>query len=367
MYQYVLLFVIPLIFSVCYTLYVRQFSLETGETKYKNPLLPIFFICLFLILALRAETIGRDLINYKYYFNVYPRYSYQDFPLFSEEWLFKWTNITIGKFTDDYNVYLAVIAAITVLPIAFVYNTDKSHGYLKMIIFINMSTFIMLFSGIRQSLAIAFGMIAYIFVKKKKLFWFLVFALLTLAMHHSGFMVFLMYPMYYAKLRKQHLIFVVPAVVFIFVFKNSIFTYLTEILSETADEYGHEITETGAYMSLVLFALMAIFAYFITDDKKMDAEAFGLRNFLVVAVALQCFASLHTLSMRLNYYYIIFIPMAVGKCMNFPKDEHRGLTELGEIVLNIFFTAYFLWKTYQSFKTGISALDTIPYKFFWEI
>ena len=366
MYQYILLLAIPTICSVvCFT-YSEYVNTEKTVIKQRNPLLLIFFICFLLILVLRHESIGRDLDNYKIIFTTNRQFSYKAYPIFSEEWLFKWTNIFIGEITKDYQLYLTIIAVITILPIAYTYCQQKNHGYVQMVIFVNMSTFIMLFSGIRQSLAIAMAMIAYQFVKKKKLIWFLVFAYLALAMHHSGFMVFLMYPVYHIKLRKQHLIFVVPAVALIFIFKAKIFAFLNEILSESSDNYGSEINDTGAYMSLVLFAIITIFIYVVSSDEKMDKEAFGLRNFLVLTVALQCFASLHPLSMRLNYYYIIFIPMAVGRCLNFKKEKYKEIADLGEIVLCVFFTAYFIWNTYNSFKTGQSALDTIPYKFFWE-
>ena len=367
MYQYILLISIPAIFAAIRSYYFENTAIERVVVKKRNSFLIVFFICFFLMLVLRHETIGRDLDTYKYLFNTYRSFSYSEYPVFSEEWLFKWLNIFIGKFTKDYQIYLVIMATLTILPIAFAYCTERNHGYVQMIIFVNMSTFIMLFSGIRQSLAIAMGMIAYQFVKRKKLIWFLVFAYLALALHHSGFMVFLMYPMYHAKLRKQHLMLIVPIVTLIFIFKAQIFTFLNKILSESSDSYGSEINENGAYMSLVLFIIITIFSYVVSEDEKMDDEAFGLRNFLVLAVALQCFASLHTLSMRLNYYYIIFIPKAVGKCLNSKKHRYDGIADLGEIVLCVFFTAYFLWKTYNSYKTGISALDTIPYKFFWEI
>ena len=367
MYQYILLLAIPSVFAIVRFYYLENTNMEGIVPKQRNSFLIVFFICFFLILALRDETIGRDLLTYKHFFNTYDGISYSNYPIFSEEWLFRWINIFIRRITDDFQVYLVIMAVLTILPIALIYCTERNHGYVQMIIFVNMSTFVMLFSGIRQSLAIAMGMIAYHFVKKKKLVWFLVFAYLALALHHSGFMVFLMYPMYHAKLRKEHLVFVVPIVAFIFIFKARIFTFLNRILSESSDNYGSEINETGAYLSLVLFIIITIFSYVVSEDEVMDAEAFGLRNFLVLAVALQCFASLHTLSMRLNYYYIIFIPKAVGKCLNSKKHRYDGIADLGEIVLCVFFTVFFLWETYNSYKSGVSTLDTIPYKFFWQV
>ena len=46
--------------------------------------------------------------------------------------------------------------------------------------------------------------------------------------------------------------------------------------------------------------------------KKMDEEAFALRNILTFAMVLQSFASLNYLVMRMNYYYILLVPIALG-------------------------------------------------------
>ena len=43
----------------------------------------------------------------------------------------------------------------------------------------------------------------------------------------------------------------------------------------------------------------------------MTKEDFGLRNILVLAVILQIFSMAHILAMRMNYYFIIFIPTAL--------------------------------------------------------
>ena len=118
MYQYILLLAIPVIISLMCNFGNEQIYAEQIIKKQKNPLLIAFFICFFLLLVLRHESIGRDLANYKYYFEKYSLQSYSEYPMFSKEWLFKWLNIFIGNFTDNYQIYLAVVAGLILLPIA---------------------------------------------------------------------------------------------------------------------------------------------------------------------------------------------------------------------------------------------------------
>ena len=102
------------------------------------------------------------------------------------------------------------------------------------------------------------------------------------------------------------------------------------------------------------------------DETKMDKEMFGLRNILIFSMVLQSFASLHTLAMRVNYYYMIFIPIIVARVIDIPKERYKQVAKLGGVLITLFLLLYFFYNIYISYKTGVSALNTVPYKFFWE-
>lgn len=375
MFPYVILMFAPLlVYQVSLTRREnrtgKEWSLSIGkepEILNNSLIVPMFFFIYFLILSLRHETIGRDLPNYKHYFDYYTSLSFRAVLEEGGDTLYFILTWLIGKVTDDFQVFLTIVAAIAVFPIAKVYSEDKQYGFLKIVLFMNMSVFILLFSGLRQSLALAFGMLAYEFVRKKRPFWFLVVALIAWGFHHSGFMILLYYPLYYTKLRKNQLWFIIPGIVAVFVFNKQIFGWATQLLfSIMGDKYEAEMQETGAYLMIILFALFAIAAYFFPDEKKMDAEALGLRNFLLMALMLQCFAPLHTLSMRMNYYFIIFIPIIVPKVFKHTKDNIKDVARITKGVVVGFFIVYYLYTTFMSCRTGISALDTYPYVPFWE-
>lgn len=363
MLPYYLLLALPLFYMI--SSQMMRYKLGKRNITYdeRNVAMRIFFLWLLLLLICRDETIGRDLKNYKYIF----RYSERGLKYVfytRSEFLFRLYNWVVYQFTQNYQIYLAITAILTIVPIAYIYVQNKGHSYLKIVLFVNMTTFIMLFSGIRQSLAMAIGFVAYRFVKEKRLLPFLLWTLVAMHIHHSGFMILFMYPLYHVRLKKGMLPFIIPVIVLVFVFNKQIFMVLTFLLKDNS-KYDADITATGAYASLVLFLLFAVFAYVITDEKQCDAETLGLRNFLLIAVLLQCFAPLHNLAMRMNYYYILFIPLAMGKCLTYPRKSMKQVAQLGEIVLCVYFTAVFVSTVYQSAMTGNSYLDTIPYKAFW--
>lgn len=371
MIPYILLIFLPLLFSFL------RFSTRNGVPVIQvggsrrilesSCVLPVYFFLLILLLSLRHDTLGTDLVSYKYYFRRIAALSFGNLGRMGLEDLYVVLNWLISRVTSDFQVFLAVIAIITVLPIAWLYCEDREHGFLKIILFMNMSNFVLLFSGLRQCVALAVGCLAFHYVREKKPLRFALTALIALGFHHSAFMIFLYYPLYYANFKKKHLWYVIPAILLVFVFNRPIFSMVVNILSMFSNEkYAADMSNTGAYTMLLLFIAFAVFSYVIADEKHMDREALGLRNYLLTAVVLQGFAPLHPLAMRLNYYYILFIPILIPKIFKNAKQFPDDVVLFMKTCFVAFFTAYYLYSTYISCKTGISALDTYPYIPFWK-
>ncbi len=371
MIPYVLLMFFPLMFSlVMFSKRNGKMTVALGgnrEILNHSFMLPMFFVVLITLLSLRDETIGRDLIKYKYYFEQISTLKFGELYLSELDFLYVLLAWIVSRFTDSFQIFLTVVAIITVVPIAIVYCEDRQNGFLKLILFMNIPTFVMIFSGLRQALAITMGLVAYEFVKRKKLIFFLLFAFVAMGFHHSAFMVFFFYPLYYASFRKKHLWFIVPIVLFIVIFNRPVFTALTFVLSFLfGEKYTATTDSTGAYTMLILFGLFAVFSYVLPEEEKMDKEALGLRNLLMMAVILQCFAPVHALAMRMNYYYIILIPILIPKLFRYSKTSFKEVVPFAKAVLIVFFVCYYLITTYNSCQTGISSLDTYPYVPFWK-
>lgn len=373
MIPYFLLILVPLLFSFVSIEGKSTLRVRVGNTRAigeRSAALPVFFALLTLLLVLRSETLGRDLGNYKYMFEGYSRLSFRTIfrPAFLQEndWLFVALNLAFSKFSKNYHSFIAFVGAITILPIAFLYCEDRRKSAMQIAVFLSLSNFVMFFSGIRQSLAVTAGVISYKFVKEKKLLPYLLWVFIATSFHHSGVVLLLLYPIYHLTLRRKHLLIIAPIIIVILVFNKQVFTFLDRILVSYSDKYLSDTTDTGAYTSLVLFALFTVFCFVISDEQAITPELNGLRNILLLTVVFQCFAPIHTLAMRLNYYFMIFTPITLSKCVSNPNRRFQQVAHLGEVVITVFFTVYFLWVAYHSSITGVSSLDTYPYRFFWQ-
>ena len=356
MIPYYTLIVIPLI-----PLLFRYKGIKLGKNIVisKNELsIGLFFFILIVFVSLRANTIGNDTRNYIYLFKSFADMSWKEL-FFDKEPAYAILNKLISYISTNPNVFFFFAALIYIIPIAILYIDNIEIPVLTIALFISMSTFVMLFSGIRQSIAIALGVISFYFTKNKKLIPFILVVLLAIMFHRSAFMLAFMYPLYHLRITSKWLLIVVPIMIIVFVLNKPIFSFLAIFLSSS---YEVNVRSTGAYSMIILFALLSVFSYVVVDEEKMDKTTFGLRNFLLLATMLQMFAPLNSLAMRMNYYYIIFIPLLIPKIIKSTSLRWRQVSNFATYVMTVFFFIYFLF-----FATSANSLHTFPYQFFWEV
>lgn len=351
---YVLLLVPMLIQHIA----IKSYRIDYQKRNQKA--LEFFFFLLTLMVMLRHERVGNDTGNYVYYFKEISRLEWRHLGGKDLELGFLVFCKAVSMLFDNPQVFFAIIAiAVT----AMIYPTYKRlciDASLTIVLFCTMSTFVMMFSGIRQMIAIGIGFIAYEYTREKKKVHFSAAVILAMLFHVSAFMLLFMYPLYHAKITRKWLYVIVPVQAVFFLLNKPIFSILTIFLARFT-RFEAELSSTGAYTMLILFAAFAVFAFLIPKESVLDAEIVGLRNFLLFSVMLQMFAPLHMLAMRLNYYYIIFIPLLIPKIIQYRSKRWNQVALLGRNVMVVFFLVYFFWNA-----TREGNLNVFPYHFFWE-
>ena len=107
--------------------------------------------------------------------------------------------------------------------------------------------------------------------------------------------------------------------------------------------------------------IFAIYSFFIPGEEELEEDVRGLRNILLLCVLIQCFASLHTLVMRMNYYFLQFLPILIPKIAKRSSENNRQLADLSVWVMCLFFA---VWFVYQA-KTGEDLMEIFPYTTYW--
>ncbi len=355
MLVYVILLLLPLVFQ-----HAVIGSKNIDYEKKNKRALTLFFLVLTLLIMLRHESVGNDTSNYLHFFRSFSKMDWVKISKTPLEIGFSYFLKTISLISEEPQFFLAVSGLITVLMIYPTYRRLCIDPSLTILIFVTISTFVMMFSGIRQMLAVGIGFIAYEFTRRKKLLPFILIVILAMTFHTSAFMLAFMYPLYHARITKKWLLAVVPCLAVVFVFNAQIFSVLA-LLIERYTAYDGSVSSTGAYAMLFVFAAFTVFAFLIPDESKMDTETIGLRNFLLLALVVQMFAPLHTLAMRMNYYYIIFIPLLLPKIIENKSERWKQIAVVSRHIMILFLCLYF----FISARDG-GGLHIFPYRFFWE-
>ena len=319
----------------------------------------VFMLIFLFLLALRGLQCGVDTKQYLRIFNAYSTQSVQQlFERYEIEFGYKLLNRFVGFIGGDYQLLLIITSLICVCPLWYFYRRETENQLLTIALFLTVAPYMMYFSGIQQSIAMSLGIFAWYAAKDRKLVRFIAMVLLAMQFHISAFVLFPLYPLYRAKITKKWLWFVVPCMVAVFVFRSTIFNFLLTLLWR---EYS-TTPATDATTILYLLILFGVYAYIIPDDNKMDEDTIAMRNILLLSVVIQIFALLHPLSMRMNYYYLLFVPLIIDRVIQIGNKQDKKILQLSKICMIVFFTMYYFYYAY----TDVDKLNVYPYRSFLE-
>lgn len=359
MLPYYCLFALPVLIALVENDRKIRIGFEKKAWDHNHSLVA-FFLGLFCLLALRDLSCGADLVNYQWYYETIAAFTWQEVLNYGElERGYVILNKVVSLLSDDFRAWLVVCACLSVAPVLWFYRKEAEGPVLTMVLFASVVPVSMYFSGLRQAMAMAFAFPAWGCARKRKKFYFFLVVWCASLFHRSAWVLVVMYPIYHVKITPNWLYILVPGLLLLFACKAPVFTALAQWLWKGE---GAEVTQTGATAVLILLILFGVYAFFIPDERKMDEEMTGYRNILLLTIGIQCFAPINMIAMRMNYYFLPFLPILIPKIANRRKRNYQRLANISIVVMTVFFGVYFFWKAY----TDADMLQVFPYLPFWK-
>ena len=352
---YLLLFIIPAI--PCLLARLPRL-MDTDRRVYLKTAMFLFFFLLFFLAAFRGHSVGNDTNNYSTVFRRFANHSYA-YALTYKEPAFAVLCKLVDALTGSYQWLIIIVSVISILPVMLFYVENVEYPMTTIALFMFFSVFYMYFSGMRQIIAIGFGIIAYKFTKEKRLIPFFLTILAAYFFHRSSIVLLIMYPVYWFRLMKRSVIFIILGMGLIFLFNQPIFSLLHGLIS---DYEGLGNSNTGAYTMLILLIVFCVFSFVVLDENELDQDTIGFRNFLLVTTAIQMFVPLNFLVMRIGYYYMVFLPIALPKIIKHASRRWSQIASAANLVLFTFFALRFIL-----YAPTENPLHIFPYHFFWEM
>lgn len=331
---------------------------QNQAQKSKSKAIAYFGAIFILLLALRGEQCGSDTVQYARHFDSVRLMSLRALIHGQKAERGYWIMLKLlSILTSNYQICLMVTGILSAYPVMRFYMRESESPVLTIVLFLTVAPFNMYFSGIQQVLAMGFAFWAWQMAKEKKLLQFAAIVLLAMQFHRSAVILLVLYPLYHLRITRNWLWFVIPAMLAVYVFNVPIFNFAVRFLW---DDYG-STQETGATTVLLLLIIFAAYAFVIPEPAKLDKDIIGYRNMLLFSIVIQCFAPIHALAMRMNYYFLLFIPLLVPKIANRSKRGYRSVANISVMVMVLFFTAYFFFRAHR----GADPLEIYPYIPFW--
>ena len=264
----------------------------------------------------------------------------------------------------NYQVFITLISAFIMYVVTRFLRKYSPDTLQSVLYFMGLLLYPLFFSALKQSIAMAFILLAFDGIVEKKPIRFLVFVVLA-AFFHIPALVFL--PAYWiVKLGvgRNYLLMLAGILVIVYLFRAQILVLMLSMYDTTVSEEGTGFLRGKSIIMLVIIAAALI----LRPPTKEDTLYTQLLSFMGLAVVFQTFCAYNNTFERLADYYfqfaIIFIPMVFDRT----KETRSPLTEVTEQRIK-------QWAPYGFGLFGIyrflhyvqgNAWMFLPYRFFFQ-
>lgn len=322
-YVFSIVDLIPYILLVSICLYLSNHKTKRYNNTY------IIYLILLVFSSIRYG-IGYDYFAYRDYIELDAKdYVYERMEPLSL--LF----VNIAKTIKSTYIYFAFYSLIILYPIYYVSKHESQIPALSLLIFILYPSFFLDSMGIIRN-AVAFSMIfmAYHFINKKKFLLGIVFVILSIMNHNSGYIGLLIILFYYVHFsRKIYII----AFIASFIIGENILNILSTISSTNSiinAAYNYLFLYPKEVGSMKYLILLIGFFVFMNWNRilKINPRNIILLNYVSIGVCLFfLFIKDDTLSFRLSNFFLLFLLLLVPEYINSYKVYAK------KRVLTIFF------------------------------
>jgi hypothetical protein len=317
----------------------------TNEINQKKILTFFLWLGLFLIMGLRAETVGNDLMRYLDHFQDVKHID--TFKTRTETGYMLFLNL-LDFFNIGRQGYIIIVSFIISYSFAWFISKYSNNIGLSFFLHLTIGLFTLTLSGIRQSLAISIILLAIHFAIKRKLIYYLITVFIAVLFHMSAIIFLPAYLLLNTKIKgyKIVLLYSLLIVVTIF-FVDFLFSRLNYFAPEKYIKiYLDNHTKTGMNFLSVLFKIalpVTVLLFWKFQKRKIKDISSIDTSFFILSLVSIIFAILSlklSIIERLSYYYdaslIILIPNAIQQFKN--KNNLKIIRFVIIVIATLYFT-----------------------------
>ena len=354
MYIFSVFDLLPYIFLIlfCYLLVVSK--------RIKNISNAYVIYCILLFFASIRYGIGYDYFSYKGSIDFdQPQYVYERLEPFSR------LLINVSKFFDSSNLYFFLYSILILYPIYYVVKKNSSSPSLSLFIYLLFPSFFIDSMGIiRNALAFSMVFVAYHYLIRKKFLWYFIFCVFAGLCHNSGYISFILFPIYiFSRGKMCNLLFCVLCY-FIGGYVDTIISiFPSSAFLNALVGYINQAKEVGSMKYLVLLIGGINFIYW---DRLVKVRSENVYILNLISVGL-CFFFLFilddTLSYRLSNYFLLFIILLFPDYMLVFKKRYKKIVQAMIIMFFLSVLSVSFYINISGYLKGYTEkMNMLPYQ-----
>lgn len=281
-------------------------------------------------------------------------------------WVF--CKICYDLFAGNFSVCLYIIALFSNIALAVLIYRHSPKPHISYVMYIAFGFYFFTFSGLKQTMAMAFLMIAILAILEKRQRLFYVMAILAGFFHQPAFIFLPAYFIATRRLTKMYFIVLLAVAAIVIAFRGVIVEYLSDLYYDERDYTASKLMG-GKFIMMVLM-LIAGFVLRRVDPKN-DPEFCRLFSIMIVAAMIQSFSVFgHNFTRLADYYFqtiVIYCPLVLTprEDISYADAGDRMTTAAAYRIATIAVCVLAVIYYYSYIEDDISGVLNL--KFFWEV
>ena len=277
-----------------------------------------------------------------------------------------------GRVGISYDICIFIIAALSAVCMGVLIYRYSSSPYWSYLVFIAMGFYLFTYSGLKQTIAMAFLMLAMMAVLEDNFLVFVIWVLVASVFHAPAFIFILAYPIAKKKIDGYYYFIIIVTIILIFLYRDNIVEFLGEAYYETENLYYGDLSFGGRLIMMVFIMIIGVGMRPLRTSDSLYCPVF---NMIVFAACIQVFSMYNNNFTRLaDYYYqfiILFLPMFMESGDHQAEVSPERIYEIryfsrGSIMLaGTVITMFSLWYYFRYIHGTEWLLKN--FKFFWQI
>lgn len=340
---------------------------NTLDKEYKTPVFyyVVMSLCMIVLIGLRRDDIGTDTLGYAGMYKSTGNLSLSDFKYEMNDKGFAVLQYILNKLHIGFSGFnfLYAVFVITVLSV-YIYK-ESEMPWFSYFLYICYGFFMLDFTMVRQTLAMAIVLLAFMIDKNRGVKDFLIFALIVFIAStiHASAIIFM--PVWFIKKLPYNSVIVTLFFVMIaacYLFKSHLTGFLINMAGNVSDKYeGYSKVGEGS-AGLMLYLMILVTVVFSLFVPKFFKEKKNVTLFYLLCIMLVIFPGVQGggAIMRIYYYFYMFMIVFIPNMVCSLDTEEKSY-----FVLIIFLYVAVGLNMYHGALSG-NLYKVVPYHFFWQ-